>query len=136
MESEDPVELFNYRVHFCAFLSTKHRDPMTRQIYEDIAKYGKIFDTCPLKKVQNFFTKFFNIMCIIIFYSIKEIYFLQDYHINEEFLPAYLPETIFKLTSTLYLNNSGTEHVIMNGLIEGRIDKSEGLNNMKIFAMG
>lgn len=50
-ETEGAVELLNYRTNFCAFLSIKHREPVTRHVYEDVAKYGKIFDSCPLKKV-------------------------------------------------------------------------------------
>lgn len=69
-------------------------------------------------------------------FRLKDIYYLQDYHVNEELLPSYLPETTFNLTSVLYLNDSGIEHRILSGKIEGKIDKTEGLYNMKIFAMG
>ncbi|KAH8370701.1 hypothetical protein KR093_004718 [Drosophila rubida] len=111
-------ELGNYTnvvrksTNFCKFLKDRSAEPLTRLIYQDMLRFGKLFKECPLP---------------------KGTYTLQGYHIDEELLPSFLPETNFQLG--LRLAQSQGEQ-ILQGTLWGRIDKSKGFNNLKMFSLG
>ncbi|XP_062132629.1 uncharacterized protein LOC133843205 [Drosophila sulfurigaster albostrigata] len=111
-------ELGNYTnivsrsTNFCKMLKDRSAEPLTRIIYQDMLRFGKLFKECPLP---------------------KGTYTLRGYHIDEELLPSFLPETNFQFGLQL-TQAKGQE--IFHGTLHGRIDKSKGFNNLKMFSLG
>ncbi|XP_023168071.2 uncharacterized protein LOC111597527 [Drosophila hydei] len=106
------TNLISRNVNFCKMLMERNVDPLARSIYQDMQRYGKFFKECPIQ---------------------KGTYSLHDYVLDEELLPSFLPETNFKTSIRLFKPNS---EQIFKGLFYGRIDKSKGFNNLKMFSMG
>ncbi|XP_023300179.2 uncharacterized protein LOC111682452 [Lucilia cuprina] len=104
--------LLNRKVHFCKFLMQRTLDNTLRTIYEDILKRGTFIKMCPLKKGS---------------------YTLREYRIDEELLPQYVPEANFYVDMKLEKANGD---MILKGRLHGKIDKSKGFNNLKMFSMG
>lgn len=104
--------VLNRKVQFCKFLMQRSIDNMLRTIYEDILKRGTFIKMCPLKKGS---------------------YTLREYHIDEELLPQYVPEANFYVDIKLEKPNGD---MILKGRLHGKIDKSKGFNNLKMFSMG
>ncbi|XP_067645143.1 uncharacterized protein [Eurosta solidaginis] len=104
--------LVNRTVNWCKFLKQRSIDPVLRVIYEDIQKHGNLFKNCPMK---------------------KGIYMVREYQVDEEMLPNHLPEANF----FVYINFAKTkEQMIFDGKLYGKIDKSKGFNNLKMFSLG
>lgn len=99
-------------VDLCKMLKDRNVDPLSRSIYQDLQRYGKLFKECPIQ---------------------KGTYTLQDYVVDEELLPSFLPETNFKFSLRL---SKPKNQMIFKGSFYGRIDKSKGFNNLKLFSMG
>lgn len=55
---------------------------------------------------------------------------------DEELLPPYLPETGFLATLRVFTNRTGDEITIWDIKINGRIDKSKGFDNLRLFTQG
>lgn len=55
---------------------------------------------------------------------------------DEELLPAYLPETDFFARIHVFTNNSGSRADIWDIKLIGRIDTSKGMDNLKLFSQG
>ncbi|XP_030571422.1 uncharacterized protein LOC115770325 [Drosophila novamexicana] len=106
------TNLISKTLNFCKMLKERDAEPLARAIYQDIMRHGKWFKECPIQ---------------------KDTYTLQDYAVDEELLPSYLPETNFKLKLRL-TQQKGVQ--IFKGMLFGRIDKSKGFNNLKMFSMG
>lgn len=106
------TNLISKTLNFCRMLKERDAEPLARAIYQDIMRHGKWFKECPIQ---------------------KDTYTLQDYAVDEELLPSYLPETNFKLKLRL-TQQKGVQ--IFKGMLFGRIDKSKGFNNLKMFSMG
>lgn len=105
------VSLLNRTVNFCKFLKTKSIDPVLRIIYDDLSRHGYFFKECPIK---------------------KGIYYIHDYRLDEEMLPSYIPEARFIFSLELWKKTA----LVHRGNLYGRVDKSKGFNNFKIFSMG
>ncbi|XP_055908511.1 uncharacterized protein LOC129943233 [Eupeodes corollae] len=105
--------LIKRTVHFCKFLTTKTTDPILKVIYEDLLKHGNFFKSCPVQ---------------------KGIYYVHDYRIDEEMLPSYVPETTMAVD--ILWKNAKKETALFKGRLIGKIDKSKGFNNLKIFSLG
>jgi len=99
-------------VNFCKMVKDPNVDPMMSLMYRDMLKQGKFFKKCPVQ---------------------KGIYTLEDYHVDEEILPSFLPETNFRMTMRL---GKPKGEKIFQGVLFGRIDKSKGFNNLKMFSLG
>lgn len=106
------TSLISRTVNLCKMLKDRNADPLTRSFYQDMQRYGKLFKECPIQ---------------------KGTYTLQDYVVDEELLPSFLPETNFKLNLRL---SKPKNQLIFKGSFYGRIDKSKGFNNLKLFSMG
>ncbi|KAM8707944.1 hypothetical protein ACLKA7_014985 [Drosophila subpalustris] len=106
------TNLLTRTLNFCKMLKDRSADPLTRLIYQDLLKHGKWFKECPIQ---------------------KGIYSLHDYRLDEELLPSFLPETNFKISMRLTKPKS---EQIFQGVLFGRIDKSKGFNNLKMFSLG
>ncbi|XP_055856210.1 uncharacterized protein LOC129919376 [Episyrphus balteatus] len=104
--------LINRSTNFCKFLTTKASEPILKVIYDDLLKHGNFFKACPLK---------------------KGIYYLHDYRIDEEMLPSYVPETTLAVDIVFTLPS---KEQLFKGKLLGKIDKSKGFNNLKIFSLG
>lgn len=111
-EQANYTNLFSTSLNFCKMLKERNGDPMVRLLYQDLLKHGQWFKECPIQ---------------------KGVYNLQNYQVDEEKLPSFLPETNFKLTFRLSKPKS---EQIFKGVIFGRIDKSKGFNNLKKFSLG
>lgn len=104
--------ILNRKVHFCKFLIQRTLDNALRSIYEDILKRGTFMKVCPLKKGS---------------------YVLREYRVDEELLPQYVPEANFYVDLEL---NKANGDMIVKGRLNGKVDKSKGFNNLKMFSMG
>ncbi|XP_034475899.1 uncharacterized protein LOC117782911 [Drosophila innubila] len=111
-EQANFTNLLTKNLNFCKMLKERNGDPLIRLIYQDLLKHGKWFKECPIQ---------------------KGIYSLQDYRVDEELLPSFLAETNFKFSIRL---NKPKGEQIFQGVIFGRIDKSKGFNNLKMFSLG
>lgn len=63
-------------------------------------------------------------------------YYLQHFKMDEELLPAYLPETDFFARVHVFTNSSASKADIWDITLIGRIDSSKGLDNLKLFTQG
>ncbi|XP_037956583.1 uncharacterized protein LOC119686157 [Teleopsis dalmanni] len=104
--------LLNRSVNMCNFLKQRSMEPVLRVIYENILKSGNFIKTCPIK---------------------RGIYSLHEYHADEEILPSYVPETNFIVDIKMDLPNG---KMVFQGRLNGKIDKSKGFNNLKMFSLG
>lgn len=111
-DSGNYTNLLTRSINFCKMLKDRNADPLSRMIYQDLSKHGKMFKECPIQ---------------------KGTYTLEDYRVDEELLPSYLPETNFKFTIRL-TKPKGDQ--IFKGVLFGRVDKLKGFNNLKMFSMG
>lgn len=55
---------------------------------------------------------------------------------DEELLPPYLPETDFMGRIKIFTNTTLPETNIFDITLTGRIDKSKGFDNLRLFTMG
>ncbi|EDV97195.1 uncharacterized protein LOC6556667 [Drosophila grimshawi] len=106
------TNLLSKTFNFCKMIRERNSEPLMRSIYQDMMRYGKWFTECPVK---------------------KGTYTLQNYRVDEELLPSFLPETNFK--SSFRFSGPKNEQ-ILKGILYGRVDKSKGFNNLKMFSMG
>ncbi|ALC43513.1 CG14455 [Drosophila busckii] len=106
------MTFMNRTTNFCKLLKHLGSDPLVRVVWQDLVRHGKMFKECPIIKGQ---------------------YTLQDYRVDEELLPSFLPETSFKFSLGL---NTSKHELIFNGVLYGRVDKSKGFNNLKSFSLG
>ncbi|XP_017954933.2 uncharacterized protein LOC108650329 [Drosophila navojoa] len=106
------TSLISRTVDLCKMLKDRNVDPLSRSIYQDMQRYGKLFKECPIQ---------------------RGTYTLQDYVVDEELLPSFLPEANFKFSLRL---SKPKNQMIFKGSFYGRIDKSKGFNNLKLFSMG
>ncbi|KAH8261325.1 hypothetical protein KR044_007174, partial [Drosophila immigrans] len=106
------TNVLSHKTNFCKVLKDRLAEPLIRLVYQDMLRFGQLFKECPLPKGK---------------------YTLQGYHIDEELLPSFLPETNFQLG--LQLTGSQGQQ-IFDGTLAGRIDKSKGFNNLKMFSLG
>uniref|UniRef100_A0A1I8PTF6 Uncharacterized protein n=2 Tax=Stomoxys calcitrans TaxID=35570 RepID=A0A1I8PTF6_STOCA len=121
IEGEQPnnyTTMLSQKVEFCKFLQQRSIDGGLHKIYEDILKQGTFIKTCPIKK--------------------GSIYSMNDYHVDEELLPQYVPETNFYVDIQMDKGaiGGGSVVLLMKGRLQGKIDKSKGFNNLKMFSMG
>lgn len=106
------TNLLTRSMNFCKMLKERNADPLSRMIYQDLLRHGNMMKECPIE---------------------KGTYKLEDYRVDEELLPSYLPETNFKFSVRL-TKPKGEQ--IFKGVLYGRVDKSKGFNNLKMFSMG
>lgn len=106
------TNLLTRSMNFCKMLKERNADPLSRMIYQDLLRHGNMMKECPIE---------------------KGTYKLEDYRVDEELLPSYLPETNFKFSVRL-TKPKGDQ--IFKGMLYGRVDKSKGFNNLKMFSMG
>lgn len=104
--------LVNRSVNLCKFLKQRSSEPILKLLYEDLIKQSNFIKTCPIK---------------------KGTYDIHDYRIDEEMLPSYVPETNFFVPLQMDLANGVN---LFKGTLHGRIDKSKGFNNLKMFSLG
>ncbi|XP_039963034.1 uncharacterized protein LOC120776443 [Bactrocera tryoni] len=104
--------LANRTVNFCKFLKQRSMDSVLRIIYEDILKEGNFIKKCPIT---------------------KGLYTLREYRIDEEMLPSYVPEASFFAAMKISKANGQS---VFDGKLYGKIDKSKGFNNLKMFSLG
>ncbi|XP_068148986.1 uncharacterized protein [Drosophila tropicalis] len=104
--------LLNHTLNFCKMLKVRNTDPLIRSIYDDLIRHGKLIRDCPIQ---------------------KGTYTLTNYQVDEELMPSFLPETNFQFSVIL---SKPQNDVIFRGIIHGRIDKSKGFNNLKMFSLG
>ncbi|XP_018786642.1 PREDICTED: uncharacterized protein LOC108967575 [Bactrocera latifrons] len=104
--------LANRTLNFCKFLKQHSLDSVLRNIYEDILKEGNFIKKCPIA---------------------KGLYMLREYRIDEEMLPSYVPEASFFVAMKISKANG---QVLFDGKLYGKIDKSKGFNNLKMFSLG
>lgn len=107
------TNLLSRSINFCKLLKERNSDPLSHMIYQDLMRHGNMMKECPIQ---------------------KGTYTLQDYRVDEELLPRFLPETNFKFSLRLAKPNKGDQ--IFKGMLYGRVDKSKGFNNLKMFSMG
>ncbi|XP_028893937.1 uncharacterized protein LOC105210636 [Zeugodacus cucurbitae] len=112
LEEGNYTTLVNRSVNFCKFLKQHSMDPILRIIYEDMLKQGNFIKKCPIAKGQ---------------------YTVREYRIDEEMLPSYVPEASFFAEMKMTKSN-GQE--LFDGKLYGKIDKSKGFNNLKMFSLG
>lgn len=112
LEEGNYTALVNGSVNFCKFLKQNSIDPTLRIIYEDILKQGNFIKRCPIS---------------------KGLYTLREYRIDEEILPSYVPEANFCAEMKLSSSNG---QKLFDGKLYGKIDKSKGFNNLKMFSLG
>ncbi|XP_030385954.1 uncharacterized protein LOC115632838 [Scaptodrosophila lebanonensis] len=105
-------ELLNRTVNLCKMLKQRNAEPLIRIIYEDLLNHGNIFKECPIQKGS---------------------YSVHEYRLDEELLPSYLPETDFVVSIRL---KTSKNVMLFSGKLYGRIDKSKGFNNLKMFSLG
>ncbi|XP_075162666.1 uncharacterized protein LOC142235300 [Haematobia irritans] len=114
-QANNYTTMLSHKVQFCKFLQQRSLDAILHRLYEDILKQGTFIKTCPLKK--------------------SNIYTLSDYHVDEELLPQYCTETNFYVD--IQMDKGNVENVmLLKGRLQGKIDKSKGFNNLKMFSMG
>lgn len=106
------TNLLTRSMNFCKMLKERNADPLSRMIYQDLLRHGNMMKECPIE---------------------RGTYKLEDYRVDEELLPSYLPETNFKFSVRL-TKPKGDQ--IFKGMLYGRVDKSKGFNNLKMFSMG
>lgn len=64
-------------------------------------------------------------------------YYIHDLKIDPDLAPDYLPEATFLAMAHIYLNDTmGVQKSIVKIHLTGKIDKSQGLDNIKVFSMG
>lgn len=115
-DAEESVEIFNKTMNLCQIMASKKIDPLIRVIYSEISRNGTMFNSCPIQKRR---------------------YYLQNFRIDEENLPSYLPETDFLVEIHLFSEpKSGRSINFWKFILNGRIDKSKSLDDFKIFTMG
>lgn len=115
-DTEESVEIFNKTMNLCQIMASKKIDPLIRVIFSEMLKNGTMFSSCPIQKRH---------------------YYLQNFRIDEENLPSYLPETDFLAEIHVFSEpKSGKLINFFVLILNGLIDKSKALNDFKIFTMG
>lgn len=115
-DTEEPVEIFNKTLNLCQVMVSKKIAPILRVLITEIAKSGTMFTACPIEKKH---------------------YYLQNFRIDEENLPSYLPETDFLVEIYVFSDQkSGKSVKYFSIILNGRIDKSKSLDDFKLFTMG
>ncbi|XP_039488659.1 uncharacterized protein LOC120450008 [Drosophila santomea] len=104
--------LINRTLNFCKLIKQRNSEPLFRAIYEDLLKHGTLFKECPIR---------------------SGTYSLNNYKVDEEMLPSFLPEAKFRFAMMVSTLKSG---MIVRSTIYGRIDKSKGFDNLKRFSLG
>lgn len=133
-ETDQPsaVEVINKTVNFCKLLTTKSIAPVIRLSMNEFAKYGVLFKQCPIKKVKISL----QWIRLLIFILWQGHYYLSNFKMDEELLPPYLPETGFLAMMRVFANRTGEDINIWDIKLNGRIDKSKGFDNLRLFTQG
>lgn len=131
------IEVINKTANLCQLLAAKKTmAPIVRLSLKEFAKFGTFFTECPIRKVCQ--TSRINLkfgMTDKIYFE-QAHYYLQHFKMDEELLPAYLPETDFVARVHVFTNSSASRADIWDITLIGRIDSSKGMDNLKVFTQG
>uniref|UniRef100_A0A336M231 CSON007782 protein n=1 Tax=Culicoides sonorensis TaxID=179676 RepID=A0A336M231_CULSO len=76
---------------FCKFLTGKRKSPLMKLVYKMISKFGRMPQTCPIKKGH---------------------YFVNDFEVDEGFIPALAPAADYRVEIQAFVDELGVQKQI------------------------
>lgn len=52
--SNNYITIYEKTVSVCGFFKNPSNEPLLKMIYDEVVKFGNMFDRCPIKKVYNY----------------------------------------------------------------------------------